>query len=54
MEFWDRGWRLQLLETMVGWADQAARSAKGNGNDVGLWLLRLGGVMVACGDVMRG
>ena len=45
---------MQLLETMVGWADQAARGAKGSGSNVGLWQLRLGGMMVACGDVMRG
>lgn len=39
---------------MVGWADQAVEGAKGNGSDVGLWRLRLGGVLVACGNVMRG
>ena len=45
---------MQLQETMVGWVDQAARCAKGSGSDVGLWRLRLGGVMVACGDVVQG
>ena len=54
MEFWDGGWRLQLSETVVGWANQATRGAKGSGSDVGLWWLRLGGMMVACGDVMQG
>ena len=38
----------------MGWADQAAEGTKGSGSDVGLWRLRLGGVLVACGNVMRG
>ena len=44
-EFWDGGWRLQPPETAVGWADQAAGGAEGSGGDVGLWRLRLGGVV---------
>ena len=36
----------------MGWADQVAGGAKGSGSDVGLWQLRLGGMMVACGDVV--
>ena len=46
--------RLQLPETVVGWEDQAIGGAKGSGSEVGLWQLRLGGMMVACGSVMRG
>ena len=41
-----------MPETMVGCADQVVGGAKGNGNDVGLWWLRLGCVMVAYGNVM--
>ena len=48
------GWRLEAVADGDSWVDQAARGAKGNGNDVGLWRLRLGGVMVACGNVVRG
>ena len=54
MESWDGGWSLQLLETMMGWADQATGGAKGSGSDVGLWCLRLVSVMVACGEDVRG
>ena len=32
-------------ETAVGWANQAAGGAEGSGCDVGLWRLRLGGVV---------
>ena len=48
------GWRLEAAAVRDSWVDQAARGAKGDGNDMGLWRLRLGGVMVACGDVVRG
>ena len=48
------GWRLQLPKTMVGWVDQVAGGAKASGRDVGLWQLKLGGMMVTCGDVVRG
>ena len=54
MEFWDEGWRVQLPETVMSWVDQAARGAKGSGSGVGLWRLRLGSVMVACGNVAQG
>nr|POE92067.1 hypothetical protein CFP56_27714 [Quercus suber] len=33
---------------------QAAGGAKGSGSEVGLWRLRLGSVMVAYGNVLRG
>ena len=52
MEFWDGGRRLHLPETMVGWANQATEGTKGSGSDVGLWRLRLGDMMVACGNVV--
>ena len=52
LEFWDGGQRLLLLETMVGWADQAVEGVNGSGNDVGLWRLRFGDMMVAYGDVV--
>ena len=39
---------------MVGWADQTAEGVKGSGSDVGMWRLRLGSVLVACGNIMRG
>ena len=47
-------WKLQLPETVVGQADQAAIGVKGSGKEVGLWQLRLGGMMVACGGIIRG
>ena len=43
-----------LSEIVVGWADQDARGAKGNGSDVGLWWLRLGCMMVAYGGIVLG
>ena len=48
------GWRLEAAATGDGWVDQAARGAKGSGSNVGRWQLSLGGVMVACGNVVRG
>ena len=38
----------------MDWANQAVGGTKGSGIDVGLWRLRLGGVIMACGNVVRG
>ena len=48
------GWRFEAAAIGDSWVDPATKGAKGSGSDVGLWRLRLGSVIVACGDVVQG